>query len=200
MFRVSYSIDLSGGHQSTQEIPQFTSALAETCVNSARNSYRLTMRSWIDGSLAMLDHYSAQYLFAAATILAISSLSFDTNSQVDKDDFESASHLLRQMRDLGNISAQEFYHQLEILIQNIGAFEAVRANPMGVPTFEARGNLENSGTEYPIRSDAITSDLGIFGPLVQDFLSQTDAELGVPLPLDDIVFDGLDFWSDVPHQ
>lgn len=71
---------------------------------------------------------------------------------------------------------------------------------MGISTFEARGNLEIFSTEYPIRSDAITSDLGIFEPLVQGLLSQTDAELGVPPPLDAIVFEGRDFWSNVPHQ
>lgn len=196
MFRVTHSINLSGGPQDTQEIPQVTSALAETCVHSARQSYRLLTRSWIDGSLATLDHYSAQYLFAAATVLVISSLSFDANGQADKDDFDSATHLLRQLRDLGNISAEEFCCQLDILIQAIGVFEAGRTNPSGM----TGPNFESALADYTFRNDPMASELGIFGPLVQDFLSQTDTELGVPLPLDDVVFDGFDFWSTLPNQ
>jgi len=148
------------------------------------------MQSWVEGSLATLDHLSAQYLFAAATVLAISSLSLSSNSPSDKEDFESSSHLLKQLRDSGNISAQEFYHQLEIVMREINTFEAGRA------AFGATTNLDS---DTALRPDPVTSELGIFGPLVQDFLSQTDAELGVPLPLDDVVFD-VDFWSTMSTQ
>lgn len=154
----------------------------------------------MDGSFSTLDHTSAQYLYAAATVLAVSSLSFSANSQADKDDFESAAHLLRQLRDLGNISAQEFCYQSELMIKNIAEFEATRANATGVAPFEARNNFDTSGADFSMRLDPMASDMGIFGPLVQDFLSQTDAELGVPLPLEDIGFDGLDFWSSFSGQ
>lgn len=200
VFRVSHSIKLSDGQQTLQDIPQVTSALAETCVNSARNSYRLLTRSWIDGTFAALDHFSAQYLFAATTILAVSSLSPDVNNQSDKDDFESATHLLRQLKDLGNISAQEFCYQLDILIQGMNLFGDGRSIPLGMTVVDNRNNLESLQPEAMLGTDPTSSDFGVFGPLVQDFLSQTDTELGVSLPLDDVVFDGLDFWFNMSNS
>lgn len=181
VFRISNKI---GG--STEEIPQATSALAATCAHSARHSYRLLMRSWVNGSFFTLDYLSAQYLFASATVLAISSLSLDNHTKSDQNDLESATHILQQLSRLGNLAATEFCTHLNAVLQSSATFRAGRGN-------QATGSGSSIVQASPaaVRPDTVTTEMALFGPLVGDFLTQADTELGVPLLLDDSALD----WS-----
>jgi hypothetical protein len=178
VFRTSNRI---GG--ATEEIPQATSALAATCTHSACHSYRLLMRSWVNGSFFTLDYLSAQYLFAAATVLAISSLSNDSNAKSHQNDLESATHLLRQLSLLGNLAATEFCGHLDAVLRSISAFKAGRGGSSDETA------LIEASAAAAVPPDTVTTEMALFGPLVGDFLTQTDTELGILL--DDSALD----WS-----
>ncbi|THW52527.1 hypothetical protein D6D21_00961 [Aureobasidium pullulans] len=179
VFRISNRI---GG--TTEEIPPATLALASTCSHSAGHSYRLLMRSWVNGSFFTLDYLSAQYLFASATILAISSLSNDSHAKSHQNDLESATHLLRQLSMLGNLAASEFCGHLDAVLRSIATFKAGRGE-------STEGSNLVQASPAAIRPDTVTTEMALFGPLVGDFLTQTDTELGMPLLLDDSALD----WS-----
>ncbi|KAI4715526.1 hypothetical protein E4T48_08280 [Aureobasidium sp. EXF-10727] len=167
-----------------EEISQATLALASTCSHSAGHSYRLLMRSWVNGSFFTLDYLSAQYLFASATVLAISSLSPDSHSKSHQNDLESATHLLRQLSMLGNLAASEFCAHLDAVLRSIATFKASRGESSEASTIVQASPAAS-------RPDTLTTEMALFGPLVGDFLTQTDTELGVPLLLDDSALD----WS-----
>ncbi|KAH0032267.1 putative fungal-specific transcription factor, partial [Aureobasidium melanogenum] len=179
VFRISNKI---GG--ATEEISQATLALASTCSHSAGHSYRLLMRSWVNGSFFTLDYLSAQYLFASATVLALSSLSSDSLAKSHQNDTESATHLLRQLSMLGNLAASEFCTHLDAVLRSIATFKASRGESSEASTMV-------QASPATARPDTVTTEMALFGPLVGDFLTQTDTELGVPLLLDDSALD----WS-----
>jgi hypothetical protein len=179
VFRISNKI---GG--ATEEISQATLALASTCTHSACHSYRLLMRSWLNGSFFTLDYLSVQYLFASATILAIGSLSSDSQAKSHQNDLESATHLLRQLSMLGNLAASEFCGHLDAVLRSIATFKASRGESSETSTMVQASPAAG-------RPDTVTTEMALFGPLVGDFLTQTETELGMPLLLDDSALD----WS-----
>lgn len=165
-------------------------------MHSARHSFRLLTQSWIDGSLAPFDYLSAQYLYAAAIVLAISSLCFEASSYADDSDFQSAHHLLLQLEKAGNVASKEFCQHTEAVVKCISTFRAEKAQRAGLTAVDS--SYPSSGIPLPFdpsRSDGMTTEMAIFQPLVQNFLSQADTELGIGLPFDDMALGSLDLWS-----
>lgn len=99
----------------TFKIPAPADTLSKTCVRCARHSYQLLVESWVDGSFMVFDYFYTQYLFSAMTILAISSLLDHQDSQSDEEQFDLASNLLKQLKDVGNYAAGEFYQHNEAM-------------------------------------------------------------------------------------
>lgn len=79
-----------------------------TCIRCARHSCSLLTACWINGTFHVFDYFYTQYLFSAATILAISSLIGGKDSQSDADNFEMATGFLLQLEGNGNCAAMEF--------------------------------------------------------------------------------------------
>ncbi|KAH0239027.1 putative fungal-specific transcription factor, partial [Aureobasidium melanogenum] len=163
------------------EIPQATFMLAETCVHTARHTCRLITQAWT--ALPALDYSSAQYLYAAATILAVSNLCLGSSAQADKETFQSAHHLMKQLDRLGNIAAREFCQHLDAVLECISRFEAEKSEQLLGVTPQQLSSID------PLRMDEMTSEMAIFQPNVQDFLSYDNADLDALFP-----FDTTDIW------
>ncbi|TIA44811.1 putative fungal-specific transcription factor [Aureobasidium pullulans] len=163
------------------EIPQATFMLAETCVHTARHTCRLLTQAWT--ALPALDYSSAQYLYAAATILAVANLCVGSNAMADKETFQSAHHLMKQLDRLGNIAAREFCQHLDAVLGCISRFEAEKSEQLLGVTSQELSNMD------PLRMDEMTTEMAIFQPNVQDFLSYDNADLEALFP-----FDTTDIW------
>jgi len=155
--------------------------LAETCVHTARHTCRLLTQAWT--ALPALDYSSAQYLFAAATILAVSNLCLGSSAQADKETFQSAHHLMQQFDRLGNIAAREFCQHLDAVLDCITRFEAEKSEQLLGITPQQLTSLDT------LPMDGMTSEMAIFQPNVQDFLSFDNADLEALFP-----FDTTDIW------
>lgn len=123
-----------------------TTTLAETCVHSARHSIRLLLRSWTTGTLPVLDYLSAQYTFAAAVILLLSSLTFEPSRQADRTDFESASYLLQQLKLSGNLPACEFCEHLDLVVESVATFEGRQPASHTLPMPEIANTSNDAAT------------------------------------------------------
>ncbi|THV64875.1 putative fungal-specific transcription factor, partial [Aureobasidium pullulans] len=163
------------------EIPQATFMLAETCVHTARHTCRLLTQAWT--ALPALDYSSAQYLYAAATILAVANLCVGSNAMADKETFQSAHHLMKQLDRLGNIAAREFCQHLDAVLECISRFEAEKSEQLLGVTSQELSNMD------PLRMDEMTTEMAIFQPNVQDFLSYDKTDLEALFP-----FDTTDIW------
>lgn len=89
--------------------------LAEACVRCARHSCRLLIECWIDGSFATFDYFYTQYLFSAATVLAVSSLLDGKDCRSDRDQFEASIPFLEQLKETGNFAAEEFCQHVDAM-------------------------------------------------------------------------------------
>ncbi|KAK7409283.1 hypothetical protein QQX98_008523 [Neonectria punicea] len=96
--------------------------LAEACIRCARHSYATIVESWIEGSFRTFDYFNTQYLFSAATILAISSLVGGPQGSKDREDFDFAGQLLEKLRDSGSFAALEFCRHIEAMKTDIQCF------------------------------------------------------------------------------
>ncbi|KAF2966286.1 hypothetical protein GQX73_g7281 [Xylaria multiplex] len=99
----------------TSQVPASAAALSEACIRCARHSFQLLAQSWIDGTFVTFDCFFTQYLFSSMTILAISSILDKQNAHSDRDSFEEASRLLRELKGAGNCVAQEYCHHVEAI-------------------------------------------------------------------------------------
>lgn len=113
-----------------------------------------------------------------------------SDSAADKNDLQSAVHLLHQLRRAGNVAAGEFCEQIEAVLQCISTVEGSRQVAVTVSEPNLHG-FTPSSSNFPIHRDSTNPT--IFGPVVQDFLSQVDTELGLQFPLDD---DGFGFLNE----
>ena len=164
-----------------KEIGETPLALAEACIRCARHSHRLLTDTWIDGSFAIYDYTYTQYLFSAATILAISSISIGQNDDSDKDGFDSASQFLDQLKQNGNYAAREFCQHLQAIKLSLNTFR----NPTNADTFNAfalpfpqppftPSNTTPGSTFQP----TMTAEMALAEPSLQDFLTHSDFDPG----------------------
>ncbi|ORY64838.1 fungal-specific transcription factor domain-containing protein [Pseudomassariella vexata] len=174
-----------------QAIGETALALAEACIRCARHSHRLLSESWIDGSFAIFDYTYAQYLFSAATILAISHLSIGQNNENDKDNFESANLFLEQLKRNGNFAATELCQHFDALRVVVrahcprsstgdhfdganGANSALNFPRPSMTTEPFTRDIVPHGTDS---QPMMTAEMALAEPSVQDFLSQADLDL-----------------------
>jgi hypothetical protein len=114
---------------------------------------------------------------------------------------------LSELKTHGNISAREFVEHLELVVEAVATFESNGHTVQPAPVSNSLLLTPNinplpqgstmSSTTGPIGSlsDPITTEMALFGPLMQDFLTQDETELGLPFMLDNDAFlNGFD-WS-----
>ncbi|RDW64552.1 Zn(II)2Cys6 transcription factor [Aspergillus mulundensis] len=170
--------------QSTKEtnVPASATALSETCVRCARHSCSLLVDSWTNGSFMVFDFFYTQYLFSAATILAISSLLPGKERQSDEEQFEVAVSFLSQLRDSGNYAAAEFYKHIEavtelLVLTKARLCDAGNGNA-ATPHDSAYGSAMDTGpTELPSISSEMSAGTALFDPLLQELLEQPTLDL-----------------------
>lgn len=105
-------------------IPEFASALSNACIQCARHSCQILTDAWLRGTFMTFDYFYTQYLFSAATVLAISSLLDDQDSQADRDSFDTAVQLITQLQDSGNFAATEFGQHVDAMTSLFASVEA----------------------------------------------------------------------------
>ena len=203
LFRTTRHSKSTSTNTSATPARPMTTTLAETCVHSARHSIRLLLRSWSTGALPVLDYLSAQYTFAAAVILLLSSLTFETTRQIDRTDFESASYLLQQLKSSGNLPACEFCEHLDLVVESVATFEGKQPTSQTVSVPETANLPDNVALSHnvPISSvealpsDFITTGMAIFDPMVQQFLTQDESQLDLPFLAGDDLFNDFDWFG-----
>lgn len=166
------------------EIGETALALAEACIRCARHSHRLLTDTWIDGSFAIFDYTYTQYLFSAATVLAISSLSIGSKDDSDRDSFDSACQFLEQLSRNGNFAANEFCVHLNAMKLSMAAVRGAGPDSNAIDGMLGtlnpdqlfpRTDFTPPSTMYSIGSQpTMTAEMALAEPSLQDFLSQPE--------------------------
>lgn len=131
----------------------------------------------MDGSFAIFDYFSTQFLFSSATILAVSSLLGTKDSTEDGDKFQVSVELLDQLAQNGNFGAKEFsLHanairttmQEAVQKKNGGSTDSIEADTR--PSYAPNPEVQ------PL-SGSITAGMALAEPSLQEFLAQSDFDL-----------------------
>ncbi|KAF4991459.1 hypothetical protein FDECE_14029 [Fusarium decemcellulare] len=157
------------------QIPASAVTLSEACVRCARHSCRLLIDCWIDGSFATFDYFYTQYLFAAATVLAISSLLDGKECRSDKEQFESAAQFLAQLKENGNFAAEEFCRHIDAMKVTMATMQSRR----GDFTLPDANLIQLDGIDVGAAlTDANpTAGMALAEPSLQELLSQPVLDL-----------------------
>ncbi|KZF24914.1 putative C6 transcription factor [Xylona heveae TC161] len=206
-----------------ESISQAVLTLAEACIHAARHTHSLIVEEWVNGSLSMFGYFYAHYLFSSALVLAMSSLLAAKNKH-DIGGFETSIEILRSMSDNGNLSAKEFYVNLEqvklcldsqsIQDANNGSQQRRQNNeanmlmpdrpampPMVVPASMQNQSMlpAPSGSQGLSLSSntfaGFTTEMAFLEPTMQDFLAQSDMDLGLLNPVDMSTSDPGTLWT-----
>ncbi|KAJ4349390.1 uncharacterized protein N0V89_008005 [Didymosphaeria variabile] len=166
--------------------------LAETCIQCARHSYRIITDAWIHGTFATFDYFNTQYLFSAATILAVNSLLHTPQSKSDGDSFDNAVELLRQLAQSGSFGAKEFCQHIDAMQQSMAAARngALPQSTLGTPVELQQPSMSAfAGT-------GMTAGMALADPSFQGFLAETNLDMQA---LDNPSFYGLQtpYWPDI---
>ena len=182
--------------------------LGEACIHAARHSHSLILKRWVNGSLPVFGYFHAHYLFSSALILAMSSL-LPIGNPSDHGSFEAALEILRPMSENGNLAALEFFQNLEqvkICLDNYrersgreGSSTTIAINSGNIPpsssglgpTLMPAAESELNATTNPAASlamrdtaEGFTTAMAFLEPTMQDFLAQSDFDLGLLHPVD----------------
>lgn len=179
-----------------KSLPDSAHALAETCIQCSRHSYRLLTEAWIHGSFAVFDYFNAQYLFSAATVLAISSLLGSNNSRNDGECFDNAAELLGQLGQNGNLAAKELSQNFEAIKQSMAAVDDQGYRTASSTAISAQASTAAQGIVLPSGGSAMTAGMALAEPTLQELLAEPDLNLQV---FDTPVFDGMQtpYWPDI---
>jgi proline utilization trans-activator len=161
--------------------------IAQTCIQCARHSFRLLSEAWIEGAFAIFDYFHTQYLFSAATILAVSALYNAGGESTDADDFETACQILSQLGQSGNFGAREFCLHIDAMKHSMSASAFVpHESQYSTPT--ASGVPTSQQAYDPFMSQAMTTGMALAEPTLQQLLAQPDSsfQLNNSTDLDEI--------------
>lgn len=145
-------------------IPAVAITVAEACIRSARHSVQLLKEAWIDGSFATFNYFFAQYLFSAATVLAISSLlPKGKENASDEDQFEAAASILYQIRDSGSFAGREFCRHIDAIktaVEEARRRQAGRSAGLAQPGLDASGNGGTATGERGSQRTGVSPEAG----------------------------------------
>jgi proline utilization trans-activator len=160
-------------HTQTPSLSESAMSLTTACIHCARQSMNWLKKSWADGTFPTFDYFSMQFLFSAATILALSTLLQSTGWAKDREDFLLACSFLQQLERSGNFGAKEFCTHTDaiqaVLIENLDTGVSSRGTDVSFgnftpPSAMLDGILPMQSTAYP-------------GAPLQDFLNQANIDL-----------------------
>ncbi|KAF4980540.1 hypothetical protein FZEAL_3475 [Fusarium zealandicum] len=182
------------------QVPASAITLSEACVRCARHSCRLLIDCWIDGAFATFDYFYTQYLFAAATVLAISSLLDGKECRSDKEQFESAAQFLAQLKENGNFAAEEFCRHIDAMKVTMAALQSRRGD-FTIP--ETATNLIQLGgldVGPAFTGTNPTAGMALSEPSLQELLSQPVLDLQfIDASMYHDVSQGL-YWPDISPE
>lgn len=172
-------------------LPESALTLAETCIQCSRHSCRLLSEAWICGSFAIFDYFYTQYLFSAATNLALSSLLGSAQSQSDSDNFNTAVDIIRQLSRMGNFAAKEFLEHLDAMEDSM---QKVRQNVLNLSL--APQLVMSDAAPLPLYVPMMTAGMALAEPSLQEFLADTDLTID---GIDNPTFDPLQtpYWPGI---
>ncbi|ETN44798.1 uncharacterized protein HMPREF1541_09673 [Cyphellophora europaea CBS 101466] len=181
----------------TPPISDTAKMLAESCISAARTSNSLLSQLFVENALATYGYFDAHHLFSSTLVLIISAIISPNSS--DSDAVQTAFHLLKTMRDNGNMAAYQYYARLAHIQWSVGRFRARSTNkdtaleplpvtdtPVSLPE-EAAESLDVNNYDWNTflaPSDPLAnydwSGTGpavdpLDNPLLQTFLDHTDA-------------------------
>lgn len=152
--------------------------LAETCLQCSRHSYRLLSEAWVHGSFVIFDYFYTQYLFSAATNLALSSLLGSPQSQKDEDNFNTAADIIHQLMRSGNFAGKEFCEHLDAIRESMKQVRDGMSNTSIAPNVSIADEAPLAFTAH-----AVTAEMALAEPSLQEFLAETDLAIsGVDTP------------------
>lgn len=118
----------------------------------------------------IFDYFYTQYLFSAATNLALSSLLGSTQSQSDGDNFNTAVDIIRQLSQSGNFAAKEFCEHLDAMEESM---EKIRNDGLTQHIAPCAPIFSNE-TVVPFTGPMMTAGMALAEPSLQEFLAETD--------------------------
>ncbi|KAH7396325.1 fungal-specific transcription factor domain-containing protein [Pyrenochaeta sp. MPI-SDFR-AT-0127] len=166
--------------------------LAETCIQCARHSYRIITDAWIHGTFATFDYFNTQFLFSAATILAISGLLGSSQSESDNHNFDNAVVFLRQLDQSGSYGAKEFCEHIDAMQKSMAAVRSDTSTLLA-----SRALLDADQAAMGVSTEpGLTAGMALAEPSFQDFLAETDLDIQ---EFDSSAFDGLHtlYWPEI---
>ncbi|KAJ3539319.1 hypothetical protein NM208_g5538 [Fusarium decemcellulare] len=180
-----------------QAISSNVQTLAETCIRCARHSYSTIVECWIEGSFRTFDYFNTQFLFSAATVLAISSLVSGADSTKDREDFDFAGQLLAKLGDLGSFAAMEYCRHVEAMKADIqdrswGSVQLPGQNEAESEVVSASDELgQLEAANQP--GQFMTSGMALAEPSIEAFLQGEQSLAHVDVFLDNAQLEGL-YW------
>lgn len=110
------------GESATPPISDTARMLADSCISAARTSNSILSQLYVENALATFGYFDAHHLFSATLVLIISAILSPNSS--DSDAVQTSFHLLKTMRDKGNITASQYYSQLAHIQCSVGRVRA----------------------------------------------------------------------------
>lgn len=174
--------------------------LGDACMHAARHTHSLIVEEWTNGSLPIFGYFYAHYLFSCALIMVISN-QIKSEHCGDYALFETALEILRAMSDHGNLAATEFRDNLEcvrqcldtkdkittkgfVLIESLPPPNHSDPNTVSFHDDAAAGRRSEIRTTHTVMADrmasgSFTDEMGFLDQSMEDFLAQTDVDLGL---------------------
>ncbi|PYH49251.1 transcription factor domain-containing protein [Aspergillus saccharolyticus JOP 1030-1] len=206
----------------SDEISQPVLTLGEACVHAARHTHSIILTRWINGSMPTFGYFHAHYLFSSALVLAMSSFT-PMGSAADMSSFETGLEVLRSMSENGNLAASEFHQHLKVVNECLARYLSDRrrdgrgggqpnaAAAIGPGVADAvvssstllggsggpgAPGMEDSFLPVELRdsSGGFTTAMAFLEPTMQDFLAQSDFDLGmlqVDTYLNEVGYEGM---------
>lgn len=120
----------------------------------------------------MFDYFYTQYLFSAATILAISSLLDPNEHKSDGDQLKLVIGLLEQLRNIGNYAAAEFYQHCEAMVRLMGNPDFCRDTNSSTLDLTSNTNYVENVSQQASVSENMTTEAALYQPLLLELLEQ----------------------------
>ncbi|KAJ8126634.1 hypothetical protein O1611_g7004 [Lasiodiplodia mahajangana] len=175
--------------QSPSEPSQFhisdnVRSLANACIRCARHSYTILVDLWMEGLFRTFDYFNTQFLFSAATVLAVSSLLLGIGDTGDIECLELASQLLVKLRDAGSFAAAELCQHILALkeVVQVSASDSPPTQLARAEVIEAEGAV--SGTQISGTLDLLaemspmSAEMALSAPSIEAFLLENKLEFG----------------------
>ena len=178
VLRSSPKVRTVHGNSETTHVPEVASALAEACIHCARHSYRLLTECWIKGSFTTFDYFDTQYLFSAATILAISSLIGREGYQSDRDAFETAAEFLMELQRNGNFAAKEYCSHIDAMVTSMETFRIQMGKGTNEPGAQPSEIINLRPLDpFPVAEpqvgpSLVTAGMALAEPSIEEFMAQ----------------------------